>query len=67
MHSLVDNALSMQLKNEYESGCPYYDIFDICNASISLIVLKEKEKINYCKTENYDNCSIFLAKVLRGR
>ncbi|MBI5026713.1 MAG: hypothetical protein HZC12_08340 [Nitrospirae bacterium] len=67
MNSIVDIALSMQLRNAYESRCPYCDRSDMCNASICFLLPTANERATYCDTENYDNCPIFLSKVLRRR
>ena len=49
---------------DYERACPYNDI-NICMASITSLRLDEQKRSNCCSTENYDDCPIFLAKVLR--
>jgi hypothetical protein len=52
----------------YGSKCPHdagAGIF--CSASIMTVVLSSYQKTAYCWTENYDNCPMFLAKILRGR
>lgn len=50
----------------YEAMCPYCGIESgICTASISLFKTSTDRRINYCKNENYDDCPIFLAKILR--
>ena len=38
-----------------------------CSASIMTVVMSSYQKTNYCWTENYDNCPMFLAKILRGK
>lgn len=45
--------------------CPYKDIY-ICKASIFSMLIDEYFKNNYCCSDNFDNCPIFLAKLLRG-
>jgi hypothetical protein len=49
---------------DYERACPYNDI-NICMASITSLRLDEQKQANCCSTENYDDCPIFLAKILR--
>ena len=46
-----------------EQACPYNGI-NVCMASFSLMAIDTK-KDNCCTTDNYDNCPIFLSKVLR--
>lgn len=50
--------------NESEIVCPYKDM-NICSASLSSMVIDTRIKENYCGNENYDNCPIFLSKMLR--
>jgi len=47
----------------YDKTCPYNGV-NVCMASLSLMAI-DTRKNNCCDTENYDNCPIFLAKVLR--
>lgn len=47
-----------------EAICPYKDI-EICMASISLMFIDNYKKKNYCCTEDYDDCPLFLSKILR--
>lgn len=67
MNILNDIKLSMEISREMGSHCPYSGKSDICNASIGLLVPTKNERASYCDNENYDNCPIFLAKVLRKR
>jgi hypothetical protein len=48
---------------KYEQACPYNGI-NVCMASFSLMAIDTK-KDNCCTTDDYDNCPIFLSKVLR--
>jgi len=48
----------------YEIGCPY-DGLMVSLASFSSMALDSLKRIHCCSTENYDNCPIFLAKILR--
>jgi hypothetical protein len=48
----------------YELECPYNGN-TVCRASVSSMPLDALRKTHYCNTENYDNCPIFLAKILR--
>lgn len=40
---------------------------NICSASLSAMVIGPRNRQDYCSTDNYDNCPIFLAKILRKR
>lgn len=48
----------------YEMACPYNGIH-VCTASFSSMVIDNQKRENCCGTENYDDCPIFLSKVLR--
>lgn len=64
----TDNIASMiHLTNELELQCPYFDASDVCNASLSSLLPSPTMRVNFCNSEDYDNCPIFLAKVLRRR
>ena len=62
------NAITMILDQSklisYEIGCPY-DGLTACLASFSSMALDSRKRTQCCSTENYDNCPIFLAKILR--
>ena len=48
----------------YETACPYGGV-DICMASFSSMVIDNHKRKNCCRTDNYDDCPIFLSKLLR--
>lgn len=48
----------------YNRACPYNG-FNICRASLSSMMIDKKRKEDYCCDENYDDCPIYLAKILR--
>jgi hypothetical protein len=48
----------------YEIGCPY-DGINTCMASLSSMLIDNEKRAGCCGTENYDDCPIFLSKVLR--
>ena len=48
----------------HELGCPYNGT-TVCAASVSSMPLDISRRAHCCNTENYDNCPIFLAKILR--
>ena len=51
-----------------EKSCPYCNIeADVCVASLTSLKLETLMRLNYCSSDNYDNCPIFLAKNLRRR
>ena len=58
---------SYNVSNVSEMTCPYCNMQrDICMAAVSSYSLTEMGSINYCNDEDYDDCPIFLAKLLRG-
>ncbi|MFZ3090888.1 MAG: hypothetical protein WA240_09750 [Nitrospirota bacterium] len=58
---------SYNVSNGSEMTCPYCNMQrDICMAAVSSYSLTEMGSINYCNDEDYDDCPIFLAKLLRG-
>ena len=67
MNSTGNIASTIQLTNELELQCPYSDISDVCGASLSSLLPAPNMRVNFCDTENYDDCPIFLSKVLRRR
>ncbi len=47
--------------------CPYCDDnADECKASITSLKLGALLRSKQCKSDDYDNCSLFLAKCLRS-
>jgi hypothetical protein len=48
----------------HELECPYNGN-TVCKASVSSMQLDTLRRAYCCNTENYDNCPIFLAKILR--
>jgi hypothetical protein len=57
---------NQQEYDRHETACPYNGI-KICMASFSSMSIDSREREVCCDTENYDNCPIFLSKVLRRR
>ncbi len=50
------------------AACPYDTVSsNYCAASIMTVVTNSYQKRNYCWTDNYDCCPLFLSKVLRER
>lgn len=62
--NMVLNELNGSGIRFYEMGCPYNGI-NTCMASLSSMLLDDDKRADCCGTENYDDCPIFLAKVLR--
>ena len=51
-----------------QASCPYdCSVTDICAASLSSMPISSGSRQQYCSTDNYDNCPVFLAKILRRR
>jgi len=48
----------------FETACPYNG-YTVCKASFSSMKIDSYIRAKCCDTENFDNCPIFLAKVLR--
>lgn len=48
----------------YETACPYNGV-NVCMASFSSMVIDNQKREKCCGTDNYDNCPIFLSKMLR--
>lgn len=61
---ILSVSLEKSKSIDYEKACPYNGI-NICKASITSLPLDEQKQVDCCGTENYDDCPIFLAKVLR--
>jgi hypothetical protein len=53
-----------RLTVDYDVSCPYVSK-NVCTASISSMLIDEDISKDCCSTENYDNCPIFLSKMLR--
>jgi hypothetical protein len=46
--------------------CPYVPADkDYCAASVMTVSISERTRDNYCSSEDFDRCPLFLAKVLR--
>jgi hypothetical protein len=48
----------------HETTCPYNSV-TICMASLSSMVIDLYQREQCCGTDNYDNCPMFLSKVMR--
>lgn len=48
------------------SICPYRQTNSMyCSASVMTFAIAKRQDAAYCSSENFDNCPVFLAKVLR--
>ena len=65
MH-ILSVSLEKSKPIDYERACPYNGI-NICMASITSLPLDKQKKADCCSTENYDDCPIYLSKLLRTR
>jgi hypothetical protein len=63
MH-ILSVSLEKSKPIDYERACPYSGT-NICMASITSLPIDEQKQANCCSTENYDDCPMFLSKVLR--
>jgi hypothetical protein len=51
-----------------DCSCPFSDIdTNICAASLSSMIVRPHNRTEYCFSENYDSCPMFLAKMMRRR
>jgi hypothetical protein len=52
----------------HDPACPYSPSSTVfCAASVMTVAINDRTRDNYCSTEDYDSCPLFLAKVLRSR
>jgi hypothetical protein len=64
MNFLVTNHEHTRIKSiRHEKSCPYNGI-TVCMASLSSMAIDTKG-MTCCTSEDFDNCPIFLSKVLR--
>lgn len=55
------------MKPTADDVCPYCDdTADECRASVTSMKLGALLRSRQCKSDGYDNCSLFLAKCLRS-
>jgi hypothetical protein len=61
----VNNSRSAGVQG---TACPHgAGAGTFCAVSIMTVVMSSYQKTTYCWTDNYDNCPMYLAKILRGR
>ncbi len=65
MKSNRNATLVLPLRTESDQCCPYAGASDLCAASLYSFFPSATVWLNFCNTEDYDNCPIFLAKTLR--
>ena len=64
MNTLITSHEQTKIKfARYDKACPYSGV-NVCMASFSSMEIDARKK-NCCHTEDYDNCPMFLSKVLR--
>ena len=63
--------LRQEQPNRYfhdELNCPFSDAAtNVCAASLSSMIIGPHNRKEYCLSENYDSCPMFLAKVMRKK
>lgn len=67
MNRIDNTAIAVQPSYELDLRCPYTGASEVCNASLSSLLPSPTVRTNFCNTDDYDYCPIFLAKVLRRR
>jgi hypothetical protein len=54
------------LAGSSSAECPYVpQAKDYCSASVMAVPINDRTRYNYCDSEDFDRCPLFLAKVLR--
>ena len=48
----------------YDKICPFNGV-SVCTASLTSMAIDNQKRASYCSTDNYDNCPLFLSKILR--
>jgi len=60
-------AAEVTAPETYASVCPYRKVTSAyCSASVMAFAVTKRQDTAYCRTENFDHCPLFLAKVLRS-
>jgi hypothetical protein len=62
--NMILTGLNKSVIAIHEKGCPYNGI-NTCMASLSSMLINDEKHAGCCGTENYDDCPIFLSKILR--
>jgi hypothetical protein len=63
MKSIIANRDRSTFRAD-EMTCPYNGV-TVCIASFSSMTIDKRKKEDFCATENYDTCPLFISKVLR--
>lgn len=59
--------MNQTAKDLFTDACPFCDdAADECKASVASLKLGALLRLNRCTIDNYDSCSLFLAKCLRS-
>ncbi len=64
MEGMLSEWFVQEGVKRHKSMCPY-NHGSVCNASISSFLVGRQRKMDCCETEEYDNCPMFLSKILR--
>lgn len=66
MQMTVQSQSGYYLKER--AACPYHAFHDnVCRASISSMRTDVHKRGLFCDSENYDNCPLFLSRLIRKR
>ncbi len=51
-----------------DEGCPYLTLpSNTCRAALSSMTIDRQKRGRFCSTENYDNCLLFLSRLIRKK
>jgi len=68
MNFFENNIAENNWYNTDQYSCPYHSANEsICSASLTMMFVGIRTRQGYCGNENYDNCPLFLSKMLRKR
>ncbi len=56
---------SSKHEERHKENCPYQNYNYTCIASLSSMILDARKREEYCSTENFYECPMFLSKALR--
>ena len=67
MYIRVSPTSAEEAEAVHYQQCPYRHVkSDICSASLSRMHIMLSTRLQYCETEDFSNCPLVLAKLLRG-
>ena len=67
MENNLATVSSLSPGNTNDTGCPYLGKTAACKASLSTLIPTANARETFCNNEDYDDCPIFLSKLLRRR